>query len=161
MEWTLDDVVLAELASDFRIALDGQRCAWVKSSGDPEKDERVSHLMLSSLTERRDTQLTRGPDSCVTPRWSPDGEWLAFCTTRRPPSAKPPPPDDEPQSQIWLLPAGGGEPWPLTEMSRGVRAFDWAGAGSLVFAAQEDRSLYEITHKERKEKTRVVEDEAH
>jgi dipeptidyl aminopeptidase/acylaminoacyl peptidase len=69
--------------------------------------------------------------------------------------------EDKEIEQVWLINPFGGEPWPLTEGKRSVRAFEWAGRDSLLFTAQEERSLYEIEKKEKKDTSVVVEDEPH
>ena len=51
--WTPEDVIFQELASEFLISPDSKWAVWVKSTADREKDERVSNLFLSSLTEKK------------------------------------------------------------------------------------------------------------
>ncbi len=155
--WKPEDVVLTEIASQFRISPDGRWVVWVKSVTDKEKDGRASNLILSSLTAKKEIQLTRGTETHSNPRWSPGGELLAFQSTRPLPKAKP----ELAKSQLWLINAFGGEPWPLTEFERGLRAFEWVDDNTIIFSAEEDRSLYEREKERKKDATRVVEDAAH
>lgn len=157
-QWTVDDLINQESASQFDLSPCGQWAVWVKTTADKDKDERVSNLILSSLSGEREIELTRGSESSYAPRWSPDGEHIAFISQKPLPKAKP---DDEKKPHLWVLSAHGGEPWPLTEGERGVAAFAWIDAGTLVFAAQEEPALYEKTHKEKKDKSLIVDDEAH
>ena len=106
--WKPEDIIYAESANQYRIAPDGKWLVWVKSTGDKEKDARVSNLFLSSMTENREIQLTRGTDSVSQPRWSPDGEWIAFLSSKPLPGNKP----DAAKMQIWLINSRGGEAYP-------------------------------------------------
>src|ERR1700730_14004439 len=76
--WKPEDFIYGETAGQFRISPDAKCVVWVKTSGDKDKDARISNLVLSSLTESREISLTRGGDTNTQPRWSPDGEWIAF-----------------------------------------------------------------------------------
>lgn len=163
-KWTVDDVIMSEYAGGFQVSPDGRWAVWVKSVADKEKDGRISNLMLSSLTEKREIELTRGSDNSTSPKWSPDGQLIAFVTTRPNPKAKPSPaakPDEEPKPQLWLISPFGGEAWPLTDFSRGVTNFEWASNDTIIFAAQEEPTLYENDIKEKKDTSLVVEDEHH
>jgi dipeptidyl aminopeptidase/acylaminoacyl peptidase len=163
--WSVDDVALAESASDFQCSPNGRVAVWVKSCPDREKNELVGNLFRLDLRTAREVQLTRSPESCLKPRWSPDGKLLAFLSTRQPPKTKPEAPakedkSDEPKPQLWLLDPTGGEPWPLTELARGVLHYGWAGPDSLVFAAQEEPARRESLLKDDPRDTSVpVEDE--
>src|SRR5206468_11441202 len=118
---------------------DGRRAVWAKGTAAAAKGERVSQLVRTDLAGGREVVLTRGGDSCTQPRWSPDGKRLAFLSARPVPKAK----AGEEKTQLWLLDPTGGEPWPLTESSRGVLHYAWAGPDALVFVAQEEPALRE------------------
>jgi dipeptidyl aminopeptidase/acylaminoacyl peptidase len=170
--WTVDDVLMTEAATGFQISPDCRWVVWVKAVHDKDKGERVSNLMRSSLSDKQEIELTRGSDSCTAPRWSPDGKLVAFLTARPAPRSKPSPEDkrrarddddkDEGKQQVWLINPFGGEPWPLTEVKRGVQRHEWADADTLLFTAQEDATLYEdALKKEKKDTSVLVEDERH
>jgi dipeptidyl aminopeptidase/acylaminoacyl peptidase len=158
--WKSDDVIFQESITDFALSPDARFVAWIKGEGDKEKDARISNLFLSSLTEDRTVQLTRGSDNVSLPRFSPDGEWIAFISSRSRPNAKPEKTDTA-SRQIWLISTHGGEAYPLTELARDPRRVDWLDKDTLIFSAQEDLSAYEMAEKKRKDDSLVVDDADH
>ncbi|MEW6131337.1 MAG: prolyl oligopeptidase family serine peptidase [Acidobacteriota bacterium] len=158
-KWTADDAITDERAGGIQVSPDGRFAVWVKSTVDKEKDARVSNLILSSLTEKKEIQLTQGADNTFNPKWSPDGGLIAFVTTRPNPKVKPAAPGEGPRPQLWLISPFGGEAWALTDFARGVTNYDWADNDTIIFAAQEDPTLIENKIKEKKDTSIVVEDE--
>src|SRR5271156_1646323 len=156
--WKPEDIIFAESAApQTSISPDAQWLVWVKSTGDKEKDARVSNLMLSSLTENKEIPLTRGSDNNGQPQWSPDGQLLAFTSNRARYGAKP----DTAPVQIWLINPHGGEPWVLTELARAPRQIDWLDKDTIIFSAEEDSGLYEQELKKKKDDSEIVDDADH
>jgi dipeptidyl aminopeptidase/acylaminoacyl peptidase len=155
--WKPEDFIYSEFVGQYRISPDAKSMVWAKAAGDKDKDGRYSNLFLSSLTESREIQLTRGTDNNSQPRWSPDGESIAFLSNRARPKAKP----DTDGTQIWIINAHGGEPWFLTELAHGPKSIEWLDKDTLIYSAEEDPALYELEQKKRKDDSEVVNDADH
>src|SRR5258708_11965764 len=153
-----EDIIYAETPQQMRISPDGKWLVWVKSTGDKEKDARVSNLFLSRLPVPDKTlALTRGADINGQPKWSPDGQLIAFTSNRARHGAKP----DTAPVQIWLINPNGGEPWSLTELARAPRRIEWLDKDTIIYNAEEAPALYEQEMKKKKDDSEVVDDAEH
>jgi dipeptidyl aminopeptidase/acylaminoacyl peptidase len=118
----VEDLYLHQKVTELDAAPDGQSVACTVRSVDREKNEYQSCIWSLSLDGNQRTQLTRGPGKDQSPRWSPDGQQLAFVSNR---GGSP---------QVHLLPAGGGEAQPLSKLAGAVSDLRWTpdGRGLLV-----------------------------
>ncbi|HYF94143.1 MAG TPA: S9 family peptidase [Symbiobacteriaceae bacterium] len=151
-----EDLLAIKLAGDCQLAPDGARVAYVLQEIDKEKNEYKTAIWLAR-EGIEPIQFTAGPKD-HSPRWSPDGRWLAFVSNR------------SGTSQIWLLPLEGGEARQLTKIKGGAGNPVWSPDGKyLAFTANlteegikpeakddEEKDLYKKFTKEVKVITRIL-----
>ncbi len=114
---TLDDAARIKDVRDPRCSPDGSAVAYVVSTIDVKADRSNSHVWVARLDGSSDRQMTFSSESESSPRWSPDGKYLAF-TSSRPGPAK--------GNQVWLLNQDGGEAWQLTGLKGRLQGYDWS-----------------------------------
>jgi dipeptidyl aminopeptidase/acylaminoacyl peptidase len=118
-------------AADF--SPDGEYLVYSVTTTNVQADTRQSDLWRVRYDGRDRVQLTQTPDDDEwRPQWSPDGRGIAFLADRG---------GEEAMSQVWLLPAQGGEARRLTDFAGGVEDFAWApdGAHLAVIAWDPER----------------------
>jgi dipeptidyl aminopeptidase/acylaminoacyl peptidase len=125
----LDDLARVREVSDPQVSPDGAWIAYAVRTPDLEKDRDDTDIWMTSWDGARATRLTTSKDSETSPRWSPDGLYLAFLSSRG---------GANEQDQLWLLPRGGGEAEKVTELPGGVEEFDFAPDGKRLVLVAED-----------------------
>ena len=113
----LDDLQRFREVRDPQLSPDGQTVAYVVSTIDAKEDKSVSHVWTISYDGKTNRQMTASQESESAPRWSPDGKYLAF-TSSRPGAAK--------GNQVWLLDRSGGEAVQLTEVKGKLQSYEWS-----------------------------------
>lgn len=130
----VDDEVDRIQVSSPQVAPDGKWVVFVRSDLNWEKNKRETRLYRVSFDGGEAQPFTAGPEDRL-PRWSPDGRYVAFL--RATPS-KEESQEKEKKDQIRVIPATGGEAFPLTDLSEGVKTFTWAPTSdAIVFAASD------------------------
>src|SRR4029077_6588174 len=85
---SLDDLGKLKDVRDPQCAPDGKSVAFVVSQIDVKEDKPGSgHIWTVGIDGKDERQITSSPDSEGSPRFSPDGKYLAF-TSSRPGKAK-------------------------------------------------------------------------
>ncbi|MGP0056565.1 MAG: prolyl oligopeptidase family serine peptidase [Steroidobacteraceae bacterium] len=101
---------------------DGRWIAYTVEGSDLDSDERKSSIWMVNFEGTDDVRLTGTADSASNPKFSPDGRYVSFLSTRGP----------EARAQIYLLDRRGGEAQALTSVSGDIGGYDWSPDGSRL-----------------------------
>src|SRR5688572_22683287 len=101
------DLLRIREVSDPQLSPDGAWVAYTVAGSDTVEDGRGSDVWMTSWNGKRSVRLTYDKAQEHSPRWSPDGRYLAFLSAR-----------DDPREveQVWLLDRTGGEAERLTDL---------------------------------------------
>src|SRR2546423_4439008 len=125
---TAEDYFAFETLSDPRFSPDGSTIAFVVTTIDQKQNRRHSEIRsVAAGGGAEPVVLTTSPQSSNSPRWSPDGNAIAFLSAR--PAAGE---AREARTQVWLLPLSGGEPRRITNLANGVTSFQWSPDGTRL-----------------------------
>ena len=113
----IDDIARFRDVRDPQLSPDGKSIAYVVATIDSKEDKTNSHIWLVGYDGKDDRQITFSQDSETSPRWSPDGRYLSFSSSR-PGKAK--------GNQLWLLDLKGGEAMQLTELKGRLQGYEWS-----------------------------------
>ncbi len=113
----VDDVSRLREVRDPQLSPDGRWVAYVVSSVDTKDDKATSHIWMISYDGKVNRQLTASREGETAPRWSPNGKYLSFTSSR---------PGTTRGSQIWLLDRNGGDAVQMTELKGRLQGYDWS-----------------------------------
>lgn len=117
------DLLRIREVTDPQLSPDGAWVAYTVATSDTVEDGRGSDVWMSSWDGKRSVRLTYTQAEEHSPRWSPDGRYLAFLSSR-----------DDPREvdQVWLLDRRGGEAERITGLPGGVSEFAWSPDGTRL-----------------------------
>ena len=106
-----------------RVSPDGKKAVYTVNEAvmAADKSEFVTQIWMTTLDTKRHVQLTFGDKSSTNPKWSPDGNWIAFVSNRK-----------DNRNQLYLLNMNGGEAEPMTDGKSAVGNFEWSRDGRSI-----------------------------
>jgi dipeptidyl aminopeptidase/acylaminoacyl peptidase len=124
------DLDLIEDVAEPDFSPDGEDLVYTVGVVNRDTDRRQSDLWRVRYATGERTRLTWTPDhSEWQPRHAPDGRAIAFLSDRG---------GEEAATQVWLLPAAGGEARVLTDFPGGVQDFAWSPDGRRLAVIAQD-----------------------
>ena len=116
-----DDIYELKTVGDPRISPDGQWVAYTVTQFDRKDDHSDTDIYMIGVNGGTPVKLTSSKKPETSPRWSPDGRYLAFLSSR-----------DGQKTQIYLLDRRGGDAEAITSSKTGVSAIAWSPDSSKI-----------------------------
>ncbi len=112
----VDDLSAIKNVSGPQISPDGLWVAYTLTEVDSKADVTRSDIWLTRWDGSETKQLTDSAESEHTPRWSPDGQHLAFLSTGI---------DLDTVDQLWLIEPKTSKLQRVTSLANGISDFNW------------------------------------
>ncbi len=124
---------------------DGSRVAYTVREAimEGEKSEYLTHIWMAAVDGSFDIQYTHGELTSSNPQFSPNGEYLAFTSSR------------SGDNQIWRMRVLGGEAEQVTKADPGVGTYQWSPDGTRFAYTMRDPDTEE-EKEAKKEKSHVT-----
>src|SRR5215470_16678731 len=151
---TPEDYFSFKFLSDPHISPDGKLVAYVVTTVDRRQNRRHSSIWMAPMDGSRPPwQFTTSPQSSNSPRWSRDGQFLAFLSSRPaapssesrgrgqagetpalpgPAAAPAAPSAPGERNQVYALSMSGGEARQLSNLKNGASSFQWSPDGTKL-----------------------------
>ncbi|UTR09305.1 S9 family peptidase [Evansella sp. LMS18] len=118
---TMEDLRRVNVLNEPHLSADGEKAVFVRQYI-TEKDEYTSHLFVQSVDDAEPVQWTFGKGRVSSPKFSPDGKFVVFVTSR----------GEKAKPQLYLLSTAGGEAKQITELENGASQPVWSPDGRKI-----------------------------
>lgn len=124
-QFTVDDLLKVRRVGDSQLSPKGDLVAFTITDMDKAANKGTTQIYVVPMGGGEGRQLTNDEHSSASPRWSPDGEKLAFISAR------------DGESQIWTIDVSSGALKKITSISTGAGDPVWSPDGKwLAFASE-------------------------
>ena len=140
-QWTPEQCLKMKNITAVRPSPDGKKVLYTVREAvmKGERSEYVNQVFVCNADGSKSIQLTRGDKNSSNPKWSPDGEWVAYTSDR------------DGKNNLYMLPLGGGESERITDVKTSVGEFEWSPDGkAIAFIMSDSASTKEETNKKEK-----------
>ena len=115
---------------DPQMSPDGAWVAYSVGIADSAKDKGDSDIWMTSWDGTQTIRLTSSPESESSPRWSPDGRYLGFLSSRQ----------EGKGAQLWLLDRRGGEAQRVSQVRGGISEYAWSPDSKRIVLVVEEET---------------------
>jgi len=131
------DVYRLQDVNGIQVSPDGKWIAYTVSTVDTNKDNRNEDIWMISWDGKENLQLTGSEEDESMPRWSPDGKYISFLSSRAASSD-----DDNDAAQIWLLDRRGGEGKKISAVKGEIQNYAWSPDGKKILLQMKDEDFF-------------------
>ena len=85
-----------------------------------DRSEYINQVWLCNSNGTNAVQLTKGDKNSANPKWSPDGKWIAFTSSR------------DSKNNLYILPVAGGESEKITDVKSSIGNYAWSHDGEMI-----------------------------
>ena len=119
----VEDFLRFKFVNVVEFSPDGKNFIYTVKKCDKKKNKYFTNLFLASTDGAEIYQFTYGDENDTSPKWSPDGKWLAFLSDR------------EEKTNVYVIPTKGGESKRITDLEGIITNLEWMpNSKSLIFS---------------------------
>ena len=120
--WSPEQCLKIKNITAVRVSPDGNKVLYTVREAvmTDDRSEYVNQVWLCNADGSNAIQLTKGDKNSSNPKWSPDGKWIAFTSSR------------DSKTNLYVLPVAGGEAEKITDVKTNVGDYDWSRDGKMI-----------------------------